>query len=454
MGSQKITPTTTNSPKRNSKTLHDLFVQEKPLLFPIPSSPITSANEEFLSAISYCTFVYTFTDPLESPSQRDSKRLQLTHLISILKSSKKALHEKVLGPLVSMISCNLFRPLPPPANPSDLLEEEDPISTYSPLWSHLQIVYEILLKLVISTAHKTLREYIDHSFLLKLLALFQSEDPRERESLKNVYHKIYSQFISDRSFMRKSMTDVLLNYVFETEKQPGIAELLEIWGTIINGFTVPLKEEHKLFLMRVLIPLHKAKGMQVYHRQLAYCVSQFVQKEPMLGGVVVRGILRYWPVTNCQKEILLIGELEDLVENLDPDQFRKLALPLCTQITKCINSWNSQVAERALYVWNNEQFVKMASTGMVEVYPVIVEGMEKNLKWHWSKSVRQLTENVKAMLEEMDPVLYSKGVMDMEAKESVAHQEHIKRKKRWETIELAADKNKFLSSPQYICVSH
>lgn len=139
------------------------------------------------------------------------------------------------------------------------------------------------------------------------------------------------------------MTDVLLNYVFETEKQPGIAELLEIRGTIINGFTVPLKEEHKLFLMRVLIPLHKAKGMQVYHRQLAYCVSQFVQKEPMLGGVVVRGILRYWPVTNCQKEILLIGELEDLVENLDPDQFRKLALPLCTQITKCINSWNSQV---------------------------------------------------------------------------------------------------------------
>jgi len=42
----------------------------------------------------------------------------------------------------------------------------------------------------------------------------------------------------------------------------------------------------------------------------------------MLGGVV-RGILRYWPVINCQKEILLIGELEDLVENLDPDQYHK-----------------------------------------------------------------------------------------------------------------------------------
>ncbi|KAK7280594.1 hypothetical protein RJT34_25659 [Clitoria ternatea] len=461
MGNQKVSPissTTTSSPKKNSTTLQDLFVQENPHHFLIQSSSPASGNEELLSTISYCTFVFTFTDPSESPAQRDSKRLQLSRLVSILKSSKKPVHEKVLGPLVTMITANLFRPLPPPANPSsisDLPEEEDPISTFSPLWSHLQIVYEILLKLVNSTDPKILREYIGHPFLRNLLTLLQSEDPRERESLKNVYHKIYSKFIPDRSFMRKSMTGVLLNYVFETEKHPGIGDLLEIWGTIINGFTVPLKEEHKLFLMRVLIPLHKTKGMQVYHRQLAYCVSQFVQKEPMLGGVVVRGILRYWPVTNCQKEILLIGELEDLVENLDPDQYRKLALPLCTQITKCINSWNSQVAERALYVWNNEQFVKMAFIGTVEVFNVIVEGMEKNLKWHWSKSVRQLTESVKVMLEEMDPDLYSKSLMDMEAKESMAHQEDIKRKKRWERIESEAAKNQFLNPQQrYIRVSH
>lgn len=344
MGSQKITASTSSSSP--IKTLHDFFVQEKPH-FPmiLPSSP-SSGSEELLSTISYCTFVFTFNDPSESPAQRDSKRLQLSRLIAMLKSSKKPVPDTVLGPLVAMISANLFRPLPPPSNPSsisDLLDEEDPISIFLPLWSHLQIVYEILLRLVNTTDPKVLREYIDHPFLLNLLQLFQSEDPRERDSLKNVYHKMYSKFVSDRSVMRKSMTDVLLNYVFETEKHPGIAELLEIWGTIINGFTVPLKEEHKLFLMRVLIPLHKTKGVQVYHRQLAYCIQQFVQKEPMLGGVVVRGILRYWPVTNCQKEILLIGELEDLVENLDPDQYRKLALPICTQITKCMNSWNSQV---------------------------------------------------------------------------------------------------------------
>ncbi|GAV77249.1 LOW QUALITY PROTEIN: B56 domain-containing protein, partial [Cephalotus follicularis] len=110
--------------------------------------------------------------------------------------------------------------------------------------------------------------------------------------------------------MKKSMNNVFLHYVFEIERHCGIAKLLEIWN-IINGITVPFKEEHKLFLMRALIPLHKTKGMQVYHRQMAYFVSKFVQKEPLLGGVV-RGILRY-TVTKCQKEFLLIGELKELI---------------------------------------------------------------------------------------------------------------------------------------------
>lgn len=35
--------------------------------------------------------------------------------------------------------------------------------------------------------------------------------------------------------------------------------------SIINGFALPLKEEHKMFLIRVLLPLHKVKSLSVYH---------------------------------------------------------------------------------------------------------------------------------------------------------------------------------------------
>lgn len=313
-------------------------------------SPYDSEKEEILSAISICNTIFTFTDPSESPEQQDLKRFKLLQLLSITKSPKKQLDDYILSHLISMISANLFRPLPPPISTpitGDLPEDEELFSSPQPLWPHLQIVYDILLRLVLHVDPKTLRDYIDHRFLTNLLSLFQSEDLRERDSLKNIYHRIYAKFTFYRSFMRKAMNDVFLQYNFETEKHCGIGELLEIWGSIINGFTVPLKEEHKLFLIRVLIPLHKSKGMQAYHRQLAYCVSQFVQKEPALGGLVARGILKYWPVTNCRKEVLLIGELEELVDSIDPAQYRRLALPLCTKITKCLNSCNSEVTKNA-----------------------------------------------------------------------------------------------------------
>lgn len=72
--------------------------------------------------------------------------------------------------------------------------------------------------------------------------------------------------------------------------------MLEILGSIINGFALPLKAEHKRFLMKVmlltiatlanttkvLIPLHKVKSLSVYHPQLAYCIVQFLEKDPAL----------------------------------------------------------------------------------------------------------------------------------------------------------------------------
>ena len=55
---------------------------------------------------------------------------------------------------------------------------------------------------------------------------------------------------------------------------PATTELLEILGSIINGFALPLKDEHKQFLQRALMPLHKPKCLPSYHQQLSYCVTQ------------------------------------------------------------------------------------------------------------------------------------------------------------------------------------
>ena len=46
--------------------------------------------------------------------------------------------------------------------------------------------------------------------------------------------------------------------------------------------------------------------------QLAFL--QFVEKEPTLAEPVLRALLRFWPLTNSQKEVLFLGELEEILE--------------------------------------------------------------------------------------------------------------------------------------------
>lgn len=145
------------------------------------------------------------------------------------------------------------------------------------------------------------------------------------------------------------MNYVFFSFIYDTERHNGIAELLEILGSIINGFALPLKEEHKTFLTRVLIPLHKVKGLALYHPQLAYCVVQFLEKDPALTEEVVVGLLRYWPKVNSPKEVMFLNEIEEILDVIEPVEFQKVMVPLFKQLARCFSSQHFQVAERALY---------------------------------------------------------------------------------------------------------
>jgi hypothetical protein len=59
-------------------------------------------------------------------------------------------------------------------------------------------------------------------------------------------------------------------------------------GSIIAGFSIPLKEEHKTLLNCVLLPLHKPTILGRYHPQLSFCVVGFLEKDAALAESVRR----------------------------------------------------------------------------------------------------------------------------------------------------------------------
>ena len=52
-----------------------------------------------------------------------------------------------------------------------------------------------------------------------------------------------------------------------------------------------------------------------------------------------------------------MNELEEILELLGADQMEVIKMELFQLITDCLNSQHFQVAERALFLWNNETVV-------------------------------------------------------------------------------------------------
>ncbi|PIA37181.1 hypothetical protein AQUCO_03000040v1 [Aquilegia coerulea] len=394
----------------------------------------------FIRKLQLCCILFDFSETLKLVREKETKRQTLLELVDFIQSGSGKINETCQEELIRMISVNIFRCLPPASHENTGVEVVDPEEDdpyLDPAWPHLQLVYELLLRYIVAadTDTKIAKRYIDHSFVIKILDLFDSEDPREREYLKTVLHRIYGKFMVHRPFIRKAINNIFYRFVFETERHSGISELLEILGSIINGFALPMKEEHKLFLVRALIPLHKPKCIGMYHQQLTYCITQFVEKDYKLADIVIRGLLKYWPLTNCQKEVLFLGELEEVLEATQSAEFQRCMVPLFRQIGRCLTSYHFQVAERALFFWNNDHIVGLIAQNRNVILPIIFEALEKNIQYHWNQAVNGLTVNVRKMFLEMDTELFEECQRQYQEKVALAKDLEEQREQAWKRLE-------------------
>lgn len=310
-------------------------------------------------------------------------------------------------------------------------------------WQHLQIVYELFLKFLESpdfNANVT-KKYLDHNFILQLLELFDTEDPRERDFLKTTLHRLYGKFLNYRGMIRRYINYIFFEFIYENKHHNGIAEMLEILGSIINGFLLPIKDEHKTFLIKVLVPLHKGKCLSLYHLQLSYCIIQFLEKDPSLAPEVITGILRLWPKVNSPKEVLFLNEMEEILDVINPQEFVKIQEPLFRQIARCVSSAHFQVAERALYLWNNDYVVNLISENVKVILPIVFSSLYQNSKSHWNKTIHGLVYNALKLFMEIDPQLFDQCTNQFKLDKQEEKKRQKDREIAWKTMEEMASLN-------------
>lgn len=428
-----------DTPQRHNSSRLEVSAERK--LEQLPGFDEISPQDHidlFLAKIEQCNVIFNFTDPGSDAMGKEIKRLALCELIEFVSTSE--IYEggqEVYQAVVMMFSKNIIRSIPPPKNPfGDIYDPDDDEPVSVDAWPHMSLVYEFFLRFIDAPDLNVAlaRQYIDQPFILSLIELFDSEDPRERDYLKTTLHRIYGKFLSSRPFIRRSINNVFLQFIYETGRFNGVAELLEIFGSIINGFAIPLKEEHKIFLRRVLIPLHTARSLGQYHSHLTYCVVQFLEKDPGLTYEVVMGLLRFWPKVSSPKEILFLLELEDIFDVIEPSEFVKVLEPVFTQLAKCIASPHGQVAERALCNWTHEYFANFVAENSEAILPILFPALHENSA-NWNRTIHGMVHSATKMFLENNPILYEKCAAEFRESQEREKENAQTREQRWNKLE-------------------
>lgn len=106
---------------------------------------------------------------------------------------------------------------------------------------------------------------------------------------------------------------------------------------------------------------------------------------------------------------MFLGELEEILDVIEPTQFVKIQEPLFKQISRCVSSphfqvsdepWprgpagvlrgvtvfhlRLQVAERALYYWNNEYIMSLIEENSSVILPIMFASLYRISKEHWN----------------------------------------------------------------------
>lgn len=83
-----------------------------------------------------------------------------------------------------------------------------------------------------------------------------------------------------RPFIRKAINSIFLNFIFETGRHNEIAELLEIFVSIIKWGCLTIERTHFCFCTH---PTFTNLKVCLCHQQLLYRITQFVKKDPKLA---------------------------------------------------------------------------------------------------------------------------------------------------------------------------
>jgi serine/threonine-protein phosphatase 2A regulatory subunit B' len=113
---------------------------------------------------------------------------------------------------------------------------------------------------------------------------------------------------------------------------------------------------------------------------------------------LIKGLLKFWPLTCPAKEVIYISEIEEVLDMMGTSaesKFSEFGPSLLKRLILTSQGMHYQAAERSLLLLNSDHFQKIVKANMSKAYPIIVKGLLNSSQTsHWNQTVTTITYSV------------------------------------------------------------
>ncbi|OHS95898.1 hypothetical protein TRFO_10312 [Tritrichomonas foetus] len=372
-------------------------------------------NTAFAQKVKECKKLCDWSIGIKDVEAKKNKKILLIQLIELFESNVSA-HYIMPGNIdkfISMVVRNISRPFPnqKPAMPFDF----DDV-TQDMAWPHLALVYEALLKLLMST----LTIKINHpTFIACLVSNSCSPDERERMAVRDNLKFLFAKC--------EDVRDQILRLV-ENQFLTGICshQLLEFMLSVLDEVGRPLPDNLIKIYKESVLFLHSSPVFLTFYKAFFACVNRFVRCERSLLKPTIEFLVRHWPSSTVRKQLIFMSEMEGLTLNYFEDVTEDVAKMVFKKLSDLVNEPNIDIAETALNVLLGpaleEPLVNFPELAIKTMTQELMNSANKN----WNEFVQEDSKLALQMLSDLNPKIFKATVGRLK--------EERKRKKTYQGI--------------------
>ena len=359
-------------------------------------TPSKEHQNLFVQKCKDCSILCDFSINSTDSKPKQIKTTLLKHLIQsfTISSFIRIIQPSSLKDFFLMLSINLFRPFPtlPISSPIDFND-----SLLDSSWPHLSLVYESLTS---SLVCPQISQFLTSNFLYKLINNGLSPDDREKSIIRDILQIIYNRFSNLRDIIRKNFSFIFLNNICSFE-------LMEFFLIIVNGFLIPLKNEHIEYYLKYILPLHCSYNFLNFSNSFISIIIKYISKSNTLLPITINYIVNHWPCSDRKKQIEFINELTLIFINFEQLITNDIAKKVYKIISINSISENPDLCEIALDFIMNADLIQILKNNSKIIYPIILEPIYKAAKNHWDDSSQTNAYVTLQMLSEIDPDVFN-----------------------------------------------